>query len=67
MEARQWEIAENLHRGELTGEEREAHIVEWVRITDAQEKAKVLAQPTPQQPKDVGIRKAAQVLNMSPT
>jgi hypothetical protein len=43
MEARQWEIAENLHRGELTGEEREAHVAEWVRITDAKAKAEVLS------------------------
>jgi hypothetical protein len=33
-EARLWEIAENLHRAELTVLERSEQITEWVRITD---------------------------------
>lgn len=32
--ARQWEIAENLHRAELTVAERAEHIAEWVRLTE---------------------------------
>ena len=35
-----WEIAENLHRAELTVLERSRHIAEWVRITD------LMAQPS---------------------
>jgi hypothetical protein len=31
-EARKWEIAENLHRAELTVQERAEHIAEWVRL-----------------------------------
>ncbi len=31
---RLWEIAENLHRAELTVIERAEHIAEWVRLTD---------------------------------
>lgn len=31
---RLWEIAENLHRAELTVLERSRHIAEWIRITD---------------------------------
>jgi ParB-like chromosome segregation protein Spo0J len=32
--ARLWEIAENLHRADLTVLERSEHIAEWVRLTD---------------------------------
>ena len=31
---RLWEIAENLHRSELTVQERADHIAEWVRLTE---------------------------------
>jgi ParB-like chromosome segregation protein Spo0J len=31
-ERRLWEIAENLHRAELTVQERAAHVAEWVRL-----------------------------------
>jgi hypothetical protein len=31
---RLWEIAENLHRSELTVLERSEHIAEWVRLTE---------------------------------
>jgi ParB family chromosome partitioning protein len=34
-EAQLWEIAENLHRAELTPEQRDEHIREWVRLRDA--------------------------------
>lgn len=33
-DARLWEIAENLHRAELTVQERAEHIAEWVRLTE---------------------------------
>jgi hypothetical protein len=32
-DARLWEIAENLHRAELTGAERREHIAEWAKLT----------------------------------
>jgi len=35
-DARMWEIAENLHRAELTALERSEHIAEWVRLSDIQ-------------------------------
>jgi ParB-like chromosome segregation protein Spo0J len=38
-DARLWEIAENLHRADLTVVERSEHIAEWVRLTEAQEKS----------------------------
>lgn len=34
VDARLWEIAENLHRKELTVQERSDHIAEWVRLTE---------------------------------
>lgn len=34
IDARLWEIAENLHRAELTVTERAEHIAEWVRLTE---------------------------------
>ena len=32
--ARMWEIAENLHRSDLTALERSEHIAEWIRLSD---------------------------------
>lgn len=43
-DARLWEIAENLHRAELTVQERAEHIAEWVRLTG--EKVAQLAPPS---------------------
>ena len=40
-DARLWEIAENLHRAELTVQERADHIAEWVRLTGEKAKAQV--------------------------
>jgi hypothetical protein len=36
-EAHLWEIAENLHRVELTEIERAAHVGEWKRLADGKE------------------------------
>jgi ParB-like chromosome segregation protein Spo0J len=33
-EVRLWEIAENLHRQDLTAQERSEHIAEWVKLTE---------------------------------
>ena len=33
-EARLWEIAENLHRAELSKLERDDNVAEWIKITD---------------------------------
>lgn len=40
-DARLWEIAENLHRAELTVQERAEHIAEWVKLTEAKAKAQL--------------------------
>src|SRR6476619_1660637 len=37
-EARRWEISENLHRAELTRDERDAHIREWFKLTGQKDK-----------------------------
>jgi hypothetical protein len=31
---KRWEIAENLHRAELTALERDEHVAEWIRLTE---------------------------------
>jgi ParB family chromosome partitioning protein len=38
-ECRLWEIAENLHRAELSVQERADHIAEWVRLTEKKQSA----------------------------
>lgn len=34
MDRRRWEIAENLHRSELTVLQRDEHVAEWIRLTE---------------------------------
>ena len=56
-EARMWEIAENLHRADLTVLERDEHIAEWVQLS----KNNKVVQNEPrggQQPNEQGIRAA---------
>ena len=36
-EAKLWEIAENLHRADLSVQERADHIAEWIRLVDQSE------------------------------
>lgn len=45
IDARLWEIAENLHRAELTLIEKAEHIAEWIRLVE--ERGKVSAQVAP--------------------
>src|SRR5690606_15785955 len=37
IDRRRWEIAENLHRSELTVLQRDEHVAEWIRLTDEAE------------------------------
>lgn len=46
-EARLWEIAENLHRAELTTLERAEHIAEWVKLTGERIGASCTNSPKP--------------------
>lgn len=45
LDARLWEIAENLHRAELTVTERAEHIAEWVRLAEEREQIKAQVAP----------------------
>ena len=45
IDARLWEIAENLHRTELTVTERASHIAEWIRLTEERERVKAQVAP----------------------
>lgn len=63
-DARLWEIAENLHRAELTVQERSEQIAEWVKLTA--EKVSQLGTPSGgKQPREQGVRKAADELGLA--
>lgn len=68
IEARLWEIAENLHRAELTVLERDQHIAEWIRLSEEKRKQEVSrqsdAKPSGGRPEG-GVRAAARELGMS--
>ena len=64
VDARLWEISENLHRADLNAQERADHIAEWVRLT-AENVAQVGLPTGGQQPRETGIRKAASELGVS--
>jgi len=49
--ARLWEIAENLHRADLTALQRDEHVAEWIRLTE-----KILAVSAQNAPKPQGGR-----------
>lgn len=64
-EARLWEIAENLHRAELTKLERDENIAEWIKIT---ERVSVQHAPKPQGGRpEGGISAAARELGIDET
>jgi ParB family chromosome partitioning protein len=41
LDARMWEIAENLHRADLTALEHDEHVAEWIRLSDEKIKAHI--------------------------
>lgn len=74
--ARMWEIAENLHRAELTALERSEHVSEWVRLAEKQAeeksahiapKSKSEANPKGSGRFESGINAAARELNIERT
>jgi ParB family chromosome partitioning protein len=65
-EARMWEIAENLHRADLTMLERDEHISEWVRLAGMNKGAQ-FAPPGGNQPNDKGIKAASRELGVERT
>jgi ParB/RepB/Spo0J family partition protein len=63
VDAQLWEIAENLHRAELSVLERDEQIARWVDLTN--QKARQLSAPVGgAQPKEEGKRKAAKELGV---
>jgi ParB family chromosome partitioning protein len=62
-QARMWEIAENLHRAELTALERSEQIAEWVRLADliSSQVATKMERGRP----EAGVNKAARELGIS--
>jgi phage N-6-adenine-methyltransferase len=80
VESRLCEIAENLHRSDLTVQERAAQMVEWLRLVDvkraeedaeqkayAVDKAAQVAPPSNVQPHDKGIKAAVRFLGVERT
>ena len=64
--ARLWEIAENLHRADLTVIDRAAHIAEWIRLTDSAPKevlTQVASKPLGGRPEG-GVRAAVRELGL---
>lgn len=66
-EARLWEIAENLHRADLSVQERADHIAEWVRITDAKAHCAPSEKPHTGGRKSQGINAAVRELGIDRT
>jgi len=64
-QARLWEIAENLHRSELTALERSEHIAEWVRLSEAVS-LQVATKPQGGRPES-GVRRAGRELGIEST
>lgn len=74
IDRRRWEIAENLHRAELTALERDQHVAEWIRLTEeAAQRQEESGKPKPGQNVQVskggrgnksGISQAARELNI---
>jgi ParB-like chromosome segregation protein Spo0J len=65
-EARLWELAENLHRAELSKLERDDSIAEWIKITERVNASQVAAHRKPgQQPG--GVNAASRELGIDPT
>lgn len=66
ISARQWEIAENLHRAELTVAERAEHIAEWVRLTEGDKVGQVAPLSTGRG-NEGGVRAASRDLGIERT
>jgi ParB/RepB/Spo0J family partition protein len=65
-DARLWEIAENLHRTDLTVLERTRHIAEWIRLLKEKKEAQ-LAPPGGKQPHEKGIKAAVREIGVDRT
>jgi len=67
-ERKRWEIAENLHRADLTAMQRDEHVAEWVRLTDEAARVAQVAPPRGgRQPRSKGINAASRELGVDRT
>ena len=62
VDAKLWEIAENLHRAELTVQERSEHVAEWVRLAEQKQSAQLA--PKGHRPRG-GMNDAARELKLT--
>jgi ParB/RepB/Spo0J family partition protein len=68
VECRLMEIAENLHRSELTATERSEQLAEWIRLTEERRHQGVLAQVAPKLGRpESGVKAAARELGIERT
>lgn len=65
-DARLWEIAENLHRADLSAVERNEHVAEWVKLTEVKVVSGQIAQKLPGRPEG-GVSAAARDLGIERT
>ena len=65
IEARLWEIAENLHRSDLTALERDEQIAEWIRLCKERKVAQLAPPLGGPQPNEGGKRAAAKELGIN--
>jgi ParB family chromosome partitioning protein len=64
-EAEMWEIAENLHRADLTALQRDEQIARWIELSEAmQVSPQVVAKPKGGRP-DGGVRRAAREIGVN--
>jgi hypothetical protein len=66
-QAKLWEIAENLHRAELSVLERSEHIAEWVRLTDLISLQSATKIPEGRGRPESGLSKASRELGLEKT
>ncbi|KQP53674.1 hypothetical protein ASF41_23240 [Methylobacterium sp. Leaf111] len=66
-QARRWEIAENLHRADLTTLQRNEQVAEWIALTEAEAPERILGQLAPKIGRgrpEGGVRAAARELGI---
>jgi len=67
LEARRWEIAENLHRADLTALQRDEQIAEWVRVTDEIISAQLAPKPVGAGRPEAGVNRATREIGIERT
>lgn len=65
LDAKMWEIAENLHRSDLTMLEKSEHIEEWRKLNKEKKVSQVATPSGGLQPAELGIRETARTLGVT--